>query len=105
MARYLERMENHRNTGWKHEILHVLHRPASLGRQHKYRVRIPLVHRIRLIPGRWMDAACGRYDSRQKPGWSYPPEPVTRVEPPITFIAPPKMPEAELEALRLRPHP
>lgn len=106
MARYLERMGDHRDTGWRHEALHLLYRPASLGRQRRYRVRVPLLHRIHLIPGRWMDAACSRYDSRRKPGWHYSvSEPAAPVEPPITFIAPPKMPEAELEELRRRAHP
>lgn len=105
MARYMERMESHRNTGWRHEALHLLYRPASLGRQHKYRVRIPLVHRVRLIPGRWMEAACRRYAARRGSGWYPTFEPAAPVEPPIDFIAPPKMPEAELEAIRRRAHP
>ncbi len=106
MARYMERMENHRNTGWRHEALHLLYRPASLGRMTRYRVRVPVVHRIHLIPGRWIQAACSRYDSRRESVWHYPAaEPVARVEPPIDFIAPPRMPEAELEELRRRAHP
>jgi len=106
-ARYLERMENHRNTGWRHEALHLLYHPANLGRMTRYRVRVPVVHRIHLIPGRWIRAACERYDLRHRPlGQWYPPaEPVARVEPPVDFIAPPRMSEAELEDLLRRPHP
>lgn len=96
-----ERMESHRNTGL-HEIWHLLYRPASLGRQHKYRVRVPLLHRIHLVPGRWIEAACSRYDTRQELARYYRAAPV---EPPVAFIAAPKMPEAELEALRRRAHP
>lgn len=105
MVRYLERMENHRHTGWRHEALHLLYRPASLGRQRKYRLRVPLLHRIHLIPGWLMDAACRRYDSRREAAWYPDFEPIARVEPPIEFTSPPPMPEAELEALQRRAHP
>lgn len=99
-----ERMEGHRNTGL-HEIWHWLYHPANLGRMTRYLVRTPLLHRIHLIPGAWIEAACSRYDARQAPRWQYPAEPAARVEAPISFIAPPRMPEAELEELRRRAHP
>lgn len=104
MARYLERMPHHRNTGW-HEVWHWLYHPANFGRMTKYRVRVPLVHHVHLIPGRWIEAACFRYDGSQRPLRA-----VVRVvapppEPPVDFIAPPKIPDTELEDLRRRAHP
>lgn len=53
-----------------------------------------LLRRLRLTP------------RERKPRWRYSvAEPAAPVEPPITFIAPPKMPEAELRELRRRAHP
>ena len=56
------RMEHHLATGL-HEITHWLYDPAALGRK-AYRVRYPWLH-IHLIPGRWLEWACDRYDRRQ----------------------------------------
>lgn len=98
MARYMERMEDHRRTGWRHEALHLLYRPASLGRQQKYRVRVPLLHRLHLIPGRWMVAACARYDVLH-PRMPEPEPTVRRVVRPQPVVDP------ELDALRQRAHP
>jgi hypothetical protein len=55
------RMAHHLHTG-VHELLHWLYDPAALGRK-AYRVRFPWLH-IHLIPGRWLDRACDRYDRR-----------------------------------------
>lgn len=95
-----ERMTHHRNTGW-HEIWHWLYHPANLGRMTKYRALVPLVHHIHLIPGRWIEAACYRYDGSCRP----PKAAVRVVRPPVDFIVPPRMVEPELEELRRRPHP
>lgn len=97
MARYLERMENHRDTGWRHEALHLIYRPASLGRQRRYRVRVPLLHRIHLIPGRVMDAACTRYEASHP---HFAPEPTE-----LPVVIPQPALDPELDALRQRAHP
>jgi hypothetical protein len=65
MKRTRERMENHRNTGW-HEVMHWLYEPADLGRMTEFRVRFPLLHMIHLLPGRWIERSCARYDRRRK---------------------------------------
>ncbi|WP_199546636.1 hypothetical protein [Streptomyces sp. N35] len=64
MRHYRERMAHHRHTG-RHEFVHWLYDPLSFGRM-RYRVRVPWLH-FHLIPGRWMDAACDRYDRRNHP--------------------------------------
>jgi hypothetical protein len=58
-------MEDHRNTGW-HEVMHWLYEPADLGRTSEFRVRFPLLHMIHLIPGRWIERSCARYDRRRR---------------------------------------
>lgn len=62
MTRYRERMQHHLHTGW-HEVVHWLYDPALMGRK-SARVRLGWLHRIHLIPGRWMERACDRYDRR-----------------------------------------
>lgn len=56
------RMEHHLHTGW-HELVHWLHDPALMGRKTAH-VRFSLLHRIHLIPSRWMTRVCDRYDRR-----------------------------------------
>lgn len=54
------RMEHHLHTGW-HEFIHRLYDPALMGRKTAH-VRFSWLHRIHLIPARWMNRACDRYD-------------------------------------------
>lgn len=56
------RMEQHLHTGL-HEITHWLYDPALMGRKTAH-VRFSRLHRIHLIPARWMTRACDRYDRR-----------------------------------------
>lgn len=67
MRRWSERDEGHRLTTARHELLHWLYNPAELGRKERHRVRFPLLHHIHLIPGRWMDRACDRFDAALEP--------------------------------------
>jgi hypothetical protein len=56
------RMEHHLHTGL-HELVHLLHDPALMGRKTAH-VRFHWLHRIHLIPASWANRACDRYDRR-----------------------------------------
>lgn len=44
-------------------LAHMLYEPALLGRR-AGAVRLPWAHRVHLIPGRWLEWVCDRYDRR-----------------------------------------
>lgn len=45
-----------------HNFVHFLYNPFGFGRL-AYRIRLDRLHTIQLIPGRWLERSCNRYDA------------------------------------------
>lgn len=66
MQSWRERHEDHRDMGWRHELLHWLREPADWGRQDLYEVKHRMGHRIHLVPGRLMAWMCARAERKKR---------------------------------------
>lgn len=68
LRRWQERDEKHREMSRGHEFVHWLYEPAEWGRKEYHEIRWPLMHRIRLIPGRPLEWSCGRAERGKSDG-------------------------------------